>query len=359
MANVYLQEPGWRIRGLTRDPNSEASKSLAAKGVEMIRADLHDRSTLIPAFKGASLIFSVTDFWTPFFNPANIERAKKEGITIGQVCYNLEKEQGKNIVDAAAHPDILATLDETGFIASTLSSARDCSKGKYTELYHFDSKADIFPKYVEEHHPELAKKMSYLQTGYFMKSWHYMPHKWPGKQADGTFLTRMATAPDAVVPHLDVNADTGYYVRALAQLPPGKTAMAAGEWCNWRDWIKKWARGMGIDESKVGYEQVGVNEMSAGMGEFGKEVAEMYEYSTWPGYDGGVPMLKGEDLRKVSYGETPFCCGCLMRTADGLRNPNYDRGRVHEQGRLVARFECMRSGRRQYLSISITSYFYI
>src|SRR2546421_11552667 len=31
------------------------------------------------------------------------------------------------------------------------------------------------------------------------------------------------TEPDQKAPHLDVNRDTGYFVRALTQLPPGKT----------------------------------------------------------------------------------------------------------------------------------------
>ena len=265
----------------------------------MVQADLHDPSTLVPAFKGANVIFSVTDFWKPFFNPTNIERAKREGISIGKLCYNLEYEQGKNIADAAAHPDILAGLDETGFIASTLNSARESSKGKYQELYHFDSKADIFPKYLEKVHPELAKKTNYLQTGFFMTSWHYMPQKWPGKQADGSFNFQSPSTPETILPHLDVNADTGYYVRALTQMTPGQTVMAAGEWCSWPQWMKSWAKGMGIDEAKVGYRQISVEEMSEGMGDFGKEVAEMFEFSVWPGYEGGVPMLKGEDLRKV------------------------------------------------------------
>ena len=134
MANVFLNEPGWRIRGLTRNPESEASMRLAAKGVEMVQVDLHDPSTLVRAFKGANVIFSVTDFWKPFFNPANVKRAKRESMSIGQLCYNLEYEQGQNIADAAAHPEILAGLDETGFVASTLSNARECSKGKYQEL---------------------------------------------------------------------------------------------------------------------------------------------------------------------------------------------------------------------------------
>lgn len=304
VANAFLQDSQWRIRGLTRDTSSEGSTALQAKGIEMVQADLHSRESLISAFQGANLIFSVTDFWKPFFNPTNTALAEKRGISIGQLCYELEYEQGKNIVDAAAHPDIFRTLDSTGLIASTLSSARQCSKGKYQHLYHYDSKANVFPAYLNTSHPELAKKASYLQTGYFMSSWNYMPHLWPGKQPEGAakkFLVRMATAPDAVQPHLDVNADTGAYVYALAQMEAGQTVMAAGEWCTWPEWIRKWASAKGLKEDDVGYEEISVEEAAALMGgDFGREVAEMYEYSSWPGYDGGVPMLKGEDLRKVS-----------------------------------------------------------
>ena len=301
MANAFLEDSQWRIRGLTRYTSSQASKDLEAKGIEMVRADLHDPSTLVPAFKGANVIFSITDFWKPFFNPHNIERAQKEGISIGQLCYNLEYEQGKNICDAAAHPDVLAGLDETGLIASTLTSARDASKGEYKELYHFDSKADVFPTYLDQTYPELAKKTSYLQTGYFMSSWQYMPHVWPGKQPDGSFIFKASTEPDAVLPHLDVQKDTGYYVKALVQMEPGQMVMAAGEWCTWPEWMQKWAQGMGIDASKAKYQQVSPQEMAEGMGDFGKEVGEMYEYSSKIGYLGGWDMLKGEDLKNKGF----------------------------------------------------------
>ena len=267
----------------------------------MVAADLHKASMLVPAFQGANVIFSVTDFWKPFFDPKNIERAKREGISIGEMAYKLEYEQGKNICDAAAHPDVLCGLDNTGFIPSTLTSAKEASKGQYKELYHFESKAEIFPKYLEQNYPELAKKTSYLQTGYFMLSWHYMPHKWPGKQPDGTFVFKATTDPDTVLPHLDVQTDTGYYVKALVQMPPGQMVMAAGDWCSWSEWMKKWARGMGIDESKASYKQISAEEMGADMGDFGKEVGEMYEYSSKIGYFGGLDMLKGEDLRKQGY----------------------------------------------------------
>lgn len=267
----------------------------------MVKADLHNPSSLFPAFKGASVIFSVTDFWKPFFNPANAERAQREGISIGELCYRLEYEQGKNVCDVAAHADILAGLDDVGLVASTLSSAKEGSKGKYRQLYHYDSKADIFPKYLKQNHPELAKKTSYLQTGYFMSSWHYMPHKWPGKQPNGTFLTQMATSPDSIQPHIDVQNDTGYYVKALIQMKPGAMVIAAGVWCTWPQWIKSWAKGMGIDESEVNYQQISIEEMAEGMGEAGKEIAEMFEYSSDFGYLGGQEMLKGEGLREMGF----------------------------------------------------------
>ena len=176
VASSFLKDPEWRIRGLTRNSQSEASQALSAQGVEIVQGDLHDPASLKEVFKGANLVFSVTDFWKPYFNPANQARAKEQGKSIGQYAYELELEQGKNIADAVARE--VDGLDEVGFIASTLCSARKSSNGKYKELWHFDSKADVFPTYVHEKYPELAKKTSYLHTGYFFTSWQFLPGRW-------------------------------------------------------------------------------------------------------------------------------------------------------------------------------------
>lgn len=179
VASTFLQDPAWRIRGLSRDTQSPASKSLSEQGIEMVEADLHNPSSLKHVFKGASLVFSVTDFWKPFFNPVNQARAKEQGKSIGQYAYELELEQGKNIVDAVARE--VDSLDDVGFIVSTLCSAKKLSKGKYQELYHFDSKADVFPTYLQDNYPELVQKTSYLHTGYFFTSWQFMPGRWFAK----------------------------------------------------------------------------------------------------------------------------------------------------------------------------------
>jgi nucleoside-diphosphate-sugar epimerase len=172
VAARFLKDPNWRIRGITRNPASPAAQSLAAQGIEIVQADLDDVNTLIPAFNGANLIFSVTNYWEPFFRPDCRATAAEKGISCRRYAYDVEYQQGKNIADAVAAN--VEGLDEMGFIASTLSHAGKSSKGKYEELYHFDGKADVFPYYVDEKYPELAKKMSCVQTGYFMSSYKFV-----------------------------------------------------------------------------------------------------------------------------------------------------------------------------------------
>ena len=120
--------------------------------------------------------------------------------------------------------------------------------------------------------------------------------------ADGSYQMKFPTDPAAEAPHLDVKKDTGYFVRALTQLPPGKTVMAAGTWCTWPEWIKTWAMVVGKQSVDVSYKQITVEDFDQAIpGGFGKEVGEMFEYTSDPEYDGGdVEVLRLEDLKKVS-----------------------------------------------------------
>lgn len=128
---------------------------------------MNDKESLVAAFKGADAIFSNTDFWAQFFNPATREKLKP-GQTINEYCYDLEVQQGKNVADAAATVGNLYR-----FILSALCGAKKLSKGKYTQVYHFDSKSNIV-EYVHEQHPELAAKMSVVQSGVYMSGWRMM-----------------------------------------------------------------------------------------------------------------------------------------------------------------------------------------
>jgi hypothetical protein len=130
----------------------------------VVQADVDDPQTLIPAFRGAHVIFAVTDFWAPYF-AAFEEKSKISDRETGEYAYAIEVQRGKNIVDAAD-----AMLKEEGsklerFVSSTLPGFKEQSKGKHTYAYHFDSKA-VITSYLKEKN-ELWEKSSLLNMGFY------------------------------------------------------------------------------------------------------------------------------------------------------------------------------------------------
>ena len=194
----------------------------------------------------------------------------------------------------------MESLGPNGFIASTLSHAGRSSKGKYKELNHFDAKADIFPDYLSAKHPALAAKTSCLQTGIFTSSYKLSPQASFLKQTDGSFVMSFPTDPPKPVPFLEVNADTGTYVYAIAQLPPGKSYMAAGTVCSWTEYMRLWSE---VTGARGRYQQSTLEQFAKASSDepSGWEIGEMFEYMSDPGYDGGdKELLYVEDIRKVS-----------------------------------------------------------
>ncbi|KAI1427266.1 hypothetical protein F5Y12DRAFT_738202 [Xylaria sp. FL1777] len=296
VAQRFLQDLTFKVRGLTRNPTSEKAKQLAAQGIEIVQAELDDVQSLKYAFRGANLIFSVTQYWEPFFRPDCRQEAQAQGISCRKYAYNVEYQQGRNIADAAA--TVIDSLEPNGFLVSTLSHAGICSKGVLKEAYHFDSKADIFPRYVDEKYPALAAKMSCIQTGCFMTSYRLLSTSWYARQPDGSYLISFTTSPDRTVPHLDVNADMGNFVYAVAQRAPGGHYMAEGESCSWSEVARQWGE---ITGQKASYKQITEKELIeiTPDSEFGKEVSDMFTYCDNPGYDGGMDLVTAADMRKA------------------------------------------------------------
>lgn len=163
MADAFLNEPGWSIRGISRDPNKQSSKAWSDKGVDMVAADLDDVASLRSAFKGSNVIFGVTDFWQQMQVPANHQKAQETGKPINVVAFDAEVQQGKNIVSAAQ-----ATIDTLDMLVlSVLGDSKKWSHGKITWNYHFEGKWRIV-EHLEETYPQLYKKTSFFQPGFFM-----------------------------------------------------------------------------------------------------------------------------------------------------------------------------------------------
>ena len=51
VVNVMKSTPGWKVRAVTRNPQSDAAKKLADEGIEVVQADMDDEESLSKAFE--------------------------------------------------------------------------------------------------------------------------------------------------------------------------------------------------------------------------------------------------------------------------------------------------------------------
>ena len=110
------------------------------------------------------------------------------------------------------------------------------------------------------------------------------------QQADGTFVLSLTADPDAPTPMIDTRKDTGHFVRALIQLPPGKNLLAYGSMISWKDYMTLWAKTLKLPGGR--YKQLTIAEMEQiAPGGLGREVGEGWMAQGEFGYDGGDPTV--------------------------------------------------------------------
>jgi len=68
LVRAILADPkgGFKVRALTRNPESDKGKELKAMGAEVVAADLDDQKSLERAFAGAYGAFCLTNYWEHF-----------------------------------------------------------------------------------------------------------------------------------------------------------------------------------------------------------------------------------------------------------------------------------------------------
>src|SRR5215467_11507225 len=78
----HMHPKGWKLRALTRDPDSPAAQKLVRMGIEVVKGDLENPGTLEPATRGVYGIYSVQDFWavgaSVRFSKARIWRTRQK-----------------------------------------------------------------------------------------------------------------------------------------------------------------------------------------------------------------------------------------------------------------------------------------
>ncbi|KAK9418903.1 hypothetical protein SUNI508_07675 [Seiridium unicorne] len=289
VAETFLKLSGWRVRGLTRNPTSKAAQALASRGVEIVKADFNDKHSLLPAFEGAAVVFSNTDFFAILMDAAQ-SSALPSGRDPKEHAYDVEVQQGVSIAETAASPRVIKTLER--FVLSSLSDAKKWSGGKYTGLYHYDSKAEMI-RIIHERFPQVAERMSFVQMGHYVTNWRAFPPMAPQKQPDGSFAIVRPFGPELALPFVVPDRDTGAFVKALVDMPAGKDLLGVSQTMTWPEWMDLWGSIHGV---KTGFKQVSREEFfGAAPKVLQDELWDTYEYIREFGYDGGDPNVLTPD----------------------------------------------------------------
>src|SRR5262244_3980919 len=132
----HMHPKGWKLRALTRDPDSPAAQKLVRMGIEVVKGDLENPRTLEPATRGVYGIYSVQDFWA--------------------VGAKREVQQGKNMADAAKK----AGVDH--FVYSSVGGAE-----RNSGIDHWQSKWEI-----EQYIRKVGLPATMIRPAAFMENYY-------------------------------------------------------------------------------------------------------------------------------------------------------------------------------------------
>ena len=177
LVRAILDDPegGFSVRALTRHPDSEKALALAARGAEVVAADLDDEASLERALHGAYGAYFVTNFWE-HFSPEK------------------EKAQARNLAQAAAKAGvkhaIWSTLEDTRQFVP-LDDERMPTLMQHYKVPHFDAKGEANAYFTAAGVPT-----TFLLTSFY---WDNLIHfgMAPKPGADGVleFVLPMGEAP--------------------------------------------------------------------------------------------------------------------------------------------------------------------
>src|SRR5262245_8852535 len=128
LCKAILDDPSgeFACRAITRDPSKDKARALAARGAEIVKADLDDVESLKRAFAGAYGAYCVTNFWE------HLSAVK-------------EKAQAKNLADACRAASVKHVLWSTLEDTRKLMADDDPRMPKLQDTYrvpHFDAKGE-------------------------------------------------------------------------------------------------------------------------------------------------------------------------------------------------------------------------
>jgi uncharacterized protein YbjT (DUF2867 family) len=194
------------VRALTRNPDSDAARRLAAQGAEVVEADIADETSLTKAFNGAYGAFLVTNFW----DHMSPEREKQDALNMARAA----KTAGLTHV-------IWSTLDDTR-AHIPLDDDRMPNLGDY-KVPHFDAKAEADQYFVDAEVPT-----TFLRTTFYWDG--LLGQMGPQRGEDGKLVLALAMgdSPLAGIAAEDIGR-TAYGILQRGPELAGKTISIASD----------------------------------------------------------------------------------------------------------------------------------
>jgi len=219
-------------RAITRNPDSDKARALAAEGVEVVAADADHPDTLGPAFAGAHGAFCVTNFWE-HFSP---ERELAQATNLATAA----KAAGVSHV-------IWSTLEDTRLRVPLSDDRMPTLMGKY-KVPHFDAKGEADGVFRR-----LGVPTTFLLTSFYWDNLIYFGSG-PKRGPDGV-LAITFPMDDKKLPAMAAE-DIGKCAYGIFKRGPeliGKTVAVAGEHLSGAEMAAELTRALG---QEVRYQNV-------------------------------------------------------------------------------------------------------
>ena len=228
LCEAILGDPdgGFACRAITRNPGSDRAKDLAAKGAEVVAADLDDVTSLTAAFRGAHGVFGVTNY--PELG--SVER---------------EQQQATNIARAAKAANVAhviwSTLDDTTQWLPLSDPRMPTLLGGY-KVPHSDAKGQIDHVFTD-----LGLPTTFLLTCFYWDNFYN--HGWgPERGQDGGYTLTLPIGK-ARMPGMAAEdiGECAYGIFSAGAGFIGNTVGIAGEHLNGAEMAGKFSDALGID----------------------------------------------------------------------------------------------------------------
>ncbi len=209
VVDALLASGQYAVRVVSRDPASKSAEALEKRGVQVVKGDLLEPSSLRAAFEGAYGAFLVTNFWDPTQMPRETE-----------------------IATAAVKEARASGVQH--FIWSTLPDAEKLTDGRL-KLRHFTGKARVDPAVEAAEFP----RHTFVQAPFYFQNFLGLLAPQPLPNGGRGWVVPMD--PAARVMHAGDVKDVGRAVAAAFAagdtLPNGSYLAVCGGLYSWNDFV--------------------------------------------------------------------------------------------------------------------------